>query len=166
MSGAIADRLWGKRRAHLDSMTLIYFIERHKTYQALLRPLFERIDGGEIAALSSCITLAEVLVRPIRARRFDLVRQYKDTLVRARNFRLLPVDGRIAEAGAEIRAQFGFRMPDALQLATALRGHADIYVTNDQALKRFETQWAEGITIDNPKATFRDLFPDWTPGSR
>jgi predicted nucleic acid-binding protein len=131
-------------------MAFVYFFERHATYRRLLRPLFESIDRGQVAAVSSYLTLLEVLVQPIRAGRFDLVRLYRDTLLRGRNFDLVPLDGAVAEQAAEIRALYGFRTPDSIQLATALRRRADLYVTNDRRLARFE-----GLTI----LVLDDLLP-------
>ena len=132
MNGAIAERLQGSRRVHLDSMAFIYFIEGHPDYSPLLRPLFAAIDGGSLEAITSYLTLLEVLVHPLRQGRADLVRDYTDILTNERNFKLRPLDREIAEEGAAIRAKFSsIKTPDAIQLATAVRGRADVFITND-----------------------------------
>lgn len=38
----------------LDSSIFIYFIEQHPRYAPVLRPLFERISGGKLPAVTSC----------------------------------------------------------------------------------------------------------------
>jgi predicted nucleic acid-binding protein len=101
-------------------MTFIYFIEKHPTYHPIVRPLFELLDNRDLFGLSSFITLLEVMVHPIKKGRFDLARAYRDRLVQANNFGLFPVDQPIAEHGADIRAKYEFKTPDAIQLATAL----------------------------------------------
>lgn len=101
MNGTIAERLAGCRKAHIDTMTVIYFIEEHPKYRLVVRPVFELLDSQKIAGLSSYLTLLEVLVQPIRQGRPDLARQYRDTLLRASGFTLFPVDQDIAEQGAE-----------------------------------------------------------------
>ena len=62
-------------------------------------------------------------------------RQYADILLSARNFTLHPVGRAIAEKGAEIRAQYQqVRTPDAIQIATAVLGGAEGFLTNDRKL--------------------------------
>ena len=147
MNGTIADRVRNKSRIHLDSMTVIYFIERNPTYRPIVRPLFELVDTGELTGLSSYVTLLEVMVQPIRSGRLDLAQEYRNILVRSRNILLFPVDRSIAEAGADIRARYGIRTPDAIQLATALRQGADVFVTNDNRLRHFDR--LEVVVLDD-----------------
>lgn len=135
----LLDRLGNKERIFLDTNAVIYFIESNPIYVAQLRPVFESVNRGLLSGLSSYITLLEVLVQPIRLGRSDLARQYKDTLAGSPNFTLFPVEESVAAKGAEIRAKYNFRTPDAIQLATAeLRG-AECFITNDGALKKFKS---------------------------
>jgi len=138
MNGTIADRLRGARRVHFDSMTLIYLIERHPSYGPVVREAFALVDAGRCVGLSSFVTLLEVLVKPFRDGRADLAQKYRDLLIGSRGFSLFPLDRRIAEDGAGIRARYGFRTPDAIQLATAIRHGADAFLTNDAKLKSFD----------------------------
>ncbi len=96
--------------------------------------MFEMVDGGHTTAISSYVTLVEVLVNPIKNGHWQLVQQYREILLGSRHFQLKPVDQHVAEKGAEIRARYGFRTPDALQIATALTNGADAFVTNDHRL--------------------------------
>src|SRR5690242_3202952 len=114
MSGTIVEALRGKGRVCIDSVTLIYFIERHPKYLEVVRPVFELVSRGELRALSSYLMLLEVLVKPLKEGRRDLVKQYRDVLVGSRSFALYPVDDVIAQKGAEIRAAHDLRIPDAL----------------------------------------------------
>jgi len=50
---------------------------------------------------------------------------------------LYPVDEIVAERAAEIRAQYQYRTPDAIQLATGLEHDATLFITNDKRLKNF-----------------------------
>lgn len=138
MSGTIADRLRGVRRVHFDSMTLIYLIERHPRYGPLVRDALSLVNAGLCAGLSSFITLLEVLVKPLRDGRDDLAQKYQDLLIGSRGFSLFPLDRGIAEDGAGIRARYGFRTPDAIQLATAVRHGAGAFLTNDERLRSFD----------------------------
>lgn len=139
MNGTIADRLRGKRRVFLNTEPLIYFIQKNETYHSLVLPVFQMIEEGQIEGLSSYITLLEVLVQPLREGREDIAREYRDTLIHADNFELIPLDEKLAEEGARVRARYpSFKTPDAIQLAAATLSGADAFLTNDNRLKRFD----------------------------
>lgn len=137
MSGLGHERIPDGNRIHLDSMVLIYFIQQNAAYLPVIKPIIGRITNGSIGAVSSCITLLEVLVKPIRERRPDLARRYEAMLTTSPNLILSPVYEDIAKIGAEIRATHDFKVADALQLATAMHHRARFFLTNDKQLKRF-----------------------------
>ncbi len=57
-------------------------------------------------------------------------------LLRSRNFSLDLVTADIAEQAADLRARYGLRTPDALQVATALAAGCAALLTNDARLQR------------------------------
>jgi len=138
MNGTLAERLHGKRRIHIDSMAVIYFIEQNATYLPIVRPLFELLDSRKIVGISSYITLLEVMVQPLKQGRFDLAKKYRQLMVGSGCMELLPVDQGVAEEGAAIRAKYNFRTPDAIQLATSVQCKADAFITNDSKLRQFD----------------------------
>jgi len=123
-------------RVGIDTSPFIYLIEAHPHYLSLVAPLFAHIDAGEISAVTSTITLAEVTVLPLRLQRNDLRQQYVNFLLNSRNLDLVAIDIHVAQAAAELRAQYGVRLPDALQLAAARAAGCDCFVTNDRTLKQ------------------------------
>ena len=78
------DRLKGETVA-LDTAPLIYFMEEHPRYLPVVRPFFEALDRGEMEALTSAVTLLEVLVQPLRSQDDLLCRKYRDILTHARH---------------------------------------------------------------------------------
>lgn len=50
----------------LDTQVFIYFIEEDQRVLPLVKPLFEAIDHGTLLAVTSGLTLLEVLVVPYR----------------------------------------------------------------------------------------------------
>ena len=50
--------------------------------------------------------------------------------------RVIEVTSAIIERATELRAKYGFRSPDAIHLATAIDGHADVFITGDASLVR------------------------------
>lgn len=137
MNGKIAERLTRISSVFLDSMAFIYFIEEDERYLPTVQPLFEMVERGKLAALSSYVSLLEVLIQPLKQQRLDIVRQYKEILCDPRIITLLPIDAEVAEKAARIRAQYAFRVPDAIQLACAVCHGAGAFVTNDLELTSF-----------------------------
>ena len=66
-----------------------------------------------------------------------MANQYRDILLMNRHVRLFPLEKTIAEEAAQIRAQYGFKTPDCIQLATAVKERADLFITNDAQLRKF-----------------------------
>lgn len=56
----LVDELQGSRIC-IDTAPFIYFIEKDPKYLDIIRPLFAEIDAGKIHAVTSTITLLEVL---------------------------------------------------------------------------------------------------------
>jgi predicted nucleic acid-binding protein len=75
--------------------------------------------------------LTEVLIHPLRQGDTALARQYSRILLNASHVRTLAVSPQIALDAAELRARWGYKTPDAIQLATSQVGNATFFVTND-----------------------------------
>lgn len=121
----------------LDTAPFIYSLEAHPLYGPLLKPFFElRVKTGVNTVVTSAVTLAEVLVHPLRCQKVDLVARYRSLLTRGRNVVLVSIDPRIAERAAELRAAYGIRLPHAFQIAASLEHGATHFLTNDARLKR------------------------------
>ena len=130
------DALAGVDRLGLDTPPFIYLIERNPAYLDLVREVFRRITAGLLTAHSSVITLTEVLTQPYRVGNDALARRYRRFLLRSRNFSLDPITADSAEQAAGLRARYGLRTPDALQIATALAAGCAVFLTNDARLQR------------------------------
>lgn len=132
----LTDALLGVRRLGFDTPPFIYFVERHPNHLALMREVFRAIDAGTVSGHSSVITLTEVLTLPLRLNNDLLANEYRDLLLNGRNLSLQPIDASIAERAADLRARYGLRTPDALQLATAIDAGCEAFLTNDTGLRR------------------------------
>lgn len=121
----------------VDTAPFIYFIERGTPFDGVAADLFLGCFGsGRNSARTSVVTLAEVLVRPMRDGRNDLIDEYSSLLQESDELTLLPITAGDAIAASELRARYGLRLPDALQLAVAIQGGTRYFVTNDSNLKR------------------------------
>jgi len=118
----------------LDTAPLIYFIEQHPDYLERVRAFFTAMDAGNFRVVTSSLTLTEVLVHPLRSGYTDLAETYRDILLNQENLRTVSVSSEIAEVAAQLRSTQNLRTPDAIQIATALIGHATFFLTNDRRL--------------------------------
>ncbi len=115
----------------VDSAPIIYFLEDHPRLAARYLPLFDAAARGEIAVVVSAITLAEVVAGPLRAGNEILAAQYHRALQSSRNWRISPVTEEIALLAARIRVTRKLRLPDAIQVATAISTGSVALVTHD-----------------------------------
>ncbi len=120
----------------IDTSPFIYHLEEDPEYSRLTFRLFEEIEKGSLKAVTSVLTLMEVLVKPKQVGDGDAVEDYRFVLNTFPNLALRPIDESCAERASDLRAAYGLRPPDALQVGTALANHATGFVTNDGRLKR------------------------------
>ena len=119
-------------RIYLDTNVWIYALEGYAAYAATLTTLFARIDAGELTAITSQLTLAEVLVKPFADDNVALQQLYIEALQARPTLRIVPVTRDILIAAARLRAQHtALKMPDALHAATALAEGTQIFISND-----------------------------------
>lgn len=124
------------KKVCIDTAPFIYYMEKHPHFGAIVKPIFENIEKGKIEAITSNITLLEVLVQPFRTDNDKLARKYRDILLNAERLTTFEVTHEISENAAKLRAKYYIRTPDAIQISTAINKNADIFLTNDEALKR------------------------------
>jgi predicted nucleic acid-binding protein len=130
------DALVGVARLGIDTALIIYFIEAHPLYEAIVTPIFKLIADRRLTGITSTITLTEVLVQPFISANMRLQQEYRDILLYSPDFEVIPIDVNVAERAAELRARYGLRTPDALQIAAALSSDCEAFVTNDSKLQR------------------------------
>jgi predicted nucleic acid-binding protein len=120
----------------LDSMCFIYHLEANPMYVGFTDALFRLIEEGELWASTSVLSLAEVLVRPMALGDRAAAADYRYWMENFPNLSLAQVDAETVVTAAGLRARYGLRLPDALQLASCLEVEADAFITNDKSLSR------------------------------
>ncbi|HGG58338.1 MAG TPA: type II toxin-antitoxin system VapC family toxin [Gammaproteobacteria bacterium] len=118
----------------LDTCVFIYFIEEHERYFDIVRPLFEAIDIGRLAAVTSSLTLMETLVLPYRQGEMRLLEEYQTILTNSHGLKMAGLSLAVLNIAASLRARTGMRTPDALQIASAVHNRCTAFVTNDRRL--------------------------------
>jgi predicted nucleic acid-binding protein len=124
------------RRIALDTSVFIHYLEANPLYVDLAGEVFTWLERSPNTAVTSTITMTELLVHPYRKGNEPLVNQYYGLLSLFPNLEWVAPDLAIADATARIRAHYRLRTPDALQVATAIRGRAVAILTNDSEIAR------------------------------
>ena len=122
----------------LDTNAFIYLLEGAAQPRArfledeLLRPMTE----GRLQAITSAVSLAEMLVPTLKAGDVLEAAEIHAALTGLPGLRILSIDEHLAELAASVRARSGFKLLDAFQVAAALEGRAQAFLTNDTRLIR------------------------------
>jgi predicted nucleic acid-binding protein len=127
-------------RAFVDSSACIAYHSTTELVHPLARHLFGRIASplDPLGAYISVVSVAEMLIRPIRTGGHDLS-LVTDFVRGFPNLTVLDVTLDIANQAATIRALTRLSMPDALLVGTALLSGCEAIVTNDR-------EWARRLT--------------------
>jgi len=131
----LIDEIQGQRIC-IDTAPIIYFIEEHPKYLQVVRPVFVEIDSGNIEAITSTVTLLEVLVHPLRVGDETLAGKYRDILLSSEGLTTFEILHETSEIASGLRAKYSIRTPDAIQIAVGIRYGATRFLTNDPDLRK------------------------------
>jgi uncharacterized protein len=130
------------RRIALDTSVFIYQLEANARYLARTDQIFTWIERPGGKAVTSTITMTELLVQPYRVAEQQQADEFYVLLSTHPNLEWIAPNLEIADRAAKLRALHGLRTPDALHAATAVHAGATGLVTNDPVFERvkdFET---------------------------
>ena len=113
----------------VDTAPWIYLLEDHAEFAPRFLGLFEAAERGQIQLALSTVTLAEVLTGPFKAGQTALAKRYETALSA---YQVVPLSAAIASLAAQLRVQYRLKLPDAVQLASALQIGAAALVTHDR----------------------------------
>ena len=121
----------------IDTAPIIYHIEAHPQYGELAKGIFDLLLSGKLHGYSSVITIAEVLPKPVELGNEKLARWFINFLTNGPNLTMIDINDQIAISAGKMRGRYTWlRALDALQIATAMDVGADLFITNDSALKK------------------------------
>ncbi len=120
---------------YIDAAPLIYSVEQHLEYAALLEPLWKASETGQIQIVGSQLLLVEVLTGVLKRNDSELLSDYEQVL-QASELQLLPITISILREAARLRATINLKTPDAIHAATALSVGCSQLITNDADFRR------------------------------
>jgi len=136
-----------RERISLDTNVFIYFLEDHPRYGSWCGSLFDLIERGHNPAVTSTVTLLELLVQPYRAQQEELAQKIFALISTYPKLEWVPLTMNLADRAAELRARYRLSTPDAIQLATAIGHKATRFYGNDRGLRRVKE--IECIIVDD-----------------
>lgn len=124
----------------------IYQLEENLRYVALSDLVFAWIEKTSSSAVTSSVTMTELLVQPYRDRDEDRADEFYALLSTYPHLEWVTPDLEIADMAARLRGLHGLRTPDAMQAATAIRSRATALITNDPVFERIDA--FESVILD------------------
>ena len=117
----------------IDAPPIIYVLEDHPQFGPRFARLFAAHAAGRLRFAVTTITVAEVLVGPLRAGDDVLAQRYQAILA---SWQPVALELDIAAGAARLRASLRLRLADAVQAASALAINAAALVTHDRDFSR------------------------------
>jgi predicted nucleic acid-binding protein len=127
---------------YVDANTIIYRVEAVRTFLDVAKPLWDALDAGTQAVVTSELSLLEVLVKPLQLGDIALQSLFQGTLYATPGFACVAITRQTLETAARLRTTAGLKTPDAIHAATALIEHCTLFVTNDPIFRR-----VPGLTV-------------------
>lgn len=126
------------QRTYLDASLYIYAFEGVQPHRTRMAELLGAIDSLDVEVIASELLFTELLPRPMKDGRQDLVERYLELIRNTPHINLVKVDSAVILRSVHLRANFGLRSMDALHLATALVHDCWSFITNDRRLSRVD----------------------------
>jgi predicted nucleic acid-binding protein len=123
-------------------------LEANPKYLSYTNLIFSWMERPESRAITSTITMMELLVLPYREGDKQRANDFYGLLSTYPNLEWIPPSLEIADLAARIRGRHRLQTPDALQAATAGCAQATGLITNDPVFRRvdgFETLFLDQL---------------------
>lgn len=131
---SFGEQLSRYRKVALDVEPFQAYLRGDRALAPLTLALFERIEQGQLTAVTSMLTLAALLSDAYRAKDEALAQEYNFLLPTFPHLALVALGQAIADRAAQLHARHGLTLERALQLATAQEEGAECFITTEAGL--------------------------------
>ena len=133
------------QRVIIDTNVFLNVINREEPHLGPSKELLDLVDAGEVKAVVSVITIAELstgfyLMGDERGRREFLLH-----VMSSDNYTVAPVDVGVADSAGRIRAETGLRLPDSIIVSSGLKERVEFIVTHDEGFRVAE-KYVKSVT--------------------
>ncbi len=131
-------RLAGRKGVVLDTMIFVYLFEDSPQFGSVSEFILEQGRLGKFESIVTPITAAELMVKPLQNKRYDLADRYRFALRSMQNEVLVGFSFETGLLAGSLRAKYGLPMPNMIQVACAMRSNTPTLITNDKAMEQIE----------------------------
>ncbi len=131
-------------RVFVDANILIYHLEANPDFGARASARLAGLHGAGDQVVVSDLVRMECRVGPLKSGDSALLAGY-DGFFAAPGVQVVGLTPSVCDRAAAIRAAYGFRSPDALNLAAAVESGCGSFLTNDVRLSRFPDLTVEAL---------------------
>jgi predicted nucleic acid-binding protein len=131
-------RLAGRKGVVLDTMIFIYLFEDSPQFGLVSEFVLEQGRLGKFESIVTPITAAEVMVKPLQNKRYDLADRYRLALRSMQNVVPVAISFETGLLAGSLRAKYGLPLPDMIQVACAMQSKTPTLITNDKAMEQIE----------------------------
>lgn len=132
----VADAFQTLTKVFLDTAPVVYYIEATPGFFAVVDAVFARLDRDLFQAVVSPVTLAECLVLPRRLGQLEIEQAFINFLTHTKGIECVVLDAAVGQLAADLRVRHNLKLPDSLQVATAISVGCDGFLTNDVRLRQ------------------------------
>jgi predicted nucleic acid-binding protein len=123
-------------KVYLDSVILVYFLDHVGPFQVRAAQRLAALHAaGDAVAISDLVRM-ECRMDPLRSGDAARLARMDGFFARA-DVEKVPITTAVFDRATEIRARHGYKTIDAINLAAAIEGGCDRFLTNDLQLKGF-----------------------------
>jgi predicted nucleic acid-binding protein len=134
----VPKRLAGRKGVVLDTMVFIYLFEDSPQFGSVSEFILEQVGLGKFEGVVTPITAAELMVKPIQNRRYDLADRYRLALRSMQNVVPVAFSFETGLLAGSLRAKYGLPLPDMIQVACAMESRTPTLITNDKVMERID----------------------------
>jgi predicted nucleic acid-binding protein len=135
-SGKFDDLFERNRKIALDTGPFVFWLAGNSRYFEIANYILGLIEKRNVRAVTSTITLTELLVEPYRAQDRRRVDRIYAVLVTYPHLEWIAPTVEIADRAARFRAEHDLKTPNAIQAATAMLSGATAFIANDPTFRR------------------------------
>lgn len=121
----------------LDTNIFIRALKKDDPINDRARSLLERIKDGKLEVFISVLVIEEFFIHVYKENREKETSAILDFITLEGLCTVVDINRQIAMSAAKLRAEYpSLRTPDAIHLASAIKGGAEIFITTDKRIPR------------------------------
>lgn len=131
---------------YVDTNIFLNVIYKEPEFRGKSREFLQRIDNGEFHALTSSVTLLEIMLDMTESGYLELTSKAIASIEDMHHLEIASLDKAMTKQAAVFVIRDGLTIHDAYHIATALCMKTEAFVTRDQKLKRKIGRYIKTLT--------------------